>query len=248
MASESNLDTERPSFLNRSVIIIGKRACGKTELLKHIYHQIYEQIDEAYLFCEPKIALNDRCHDPDSFKSVYNQVSSNGKSKLFILDDRVYDKDIRESDEFKHLILNKRHTNSTVLITMQYPVNISPLIRCNIDYILTVKDRVYSNQQRMYQMYLGCFPTIKIMLAYLDTLEPYEFACVPLSGTHHDICKIKGDLVKEEELKSDKIVKTDLAPASAPSEPNSDIEDILQEFERLQEQMKAFGVKLTLLE
>jgi hypothetical protein len=47
------------------------------------------------------------------------------------------------------------------LLTMQFPLGITPELRCNFDYIFLLKEDFYSNLKRLYDHYAGMFPTFE---------------------------------------------------------------------------------------
>jgi hypothetical protein len=57
------------------------------------------------------------------------------------------------------LLFNGRHYHLMYILTMQFPLGISPELRCNFDYIFLLKEDGYSNLKRLYEHYAGIFPT-----------------------------------------------------------------------------------------
>lgn len=65
----------------------------------------------------------------------------------------VRDKPIQE------LLFNGRHYRVMYILTMQFPLGITPELRSNFDYIFLLADDTISNQKRIYDHYAGMFPT-----------------------------------------------------------------------------------------
>ena len=47
------------------------------------------------------------------------------------------------------------------ILTMQFPLGITPELRCNFDYIFLLAEDIYSNLKRLYEHYAGMFPTFE---------------------------------------------------------------------------------------
>ena len=58
------------------------------------------------------------------------------------------------------LFYNGRHYDITYLLTMQFPLGISPELRGNFDYIFLLATDITSDQKRLYEHYAGMFPTL----------------------------------------------------------------------------------------
>jgi hypothetical protein len=65
----------------------------------------------------------------------------------------VRDKPIQE------LLYNGRHYRIMYVLTMQFPLGITPELRSNFDYIFLLAEDYISNQKRIYDHYAGMFPT-----------------------------------------------------------------------------------------
>jgi hypothetical protein len=65
----------------------------------------------------------------------------------------VRDKPIQE------LLYNGRHYKIMYILTMQFPLGITPELRSNFDYIFLLAEDYISNQKRIYDHYAGMFPS-----------------------------------------------------------------------------------------
>ena len=54
-----------------------------------------------------------------------------------------------------------RHFKVMYILTMQFPLGISPELRGNFDYIFLLAEDFYSNQKRIYEHYAGMFPNLE---------------------------------------------------------------------------------------
>ena len=68
-----------------------------------------------------------------------------------------------------------RHWKVLLVITMQYPLGIPPLLRTNVDYVFILRENVMSNRKRIYENYASMFPTFEAFCSVLDSCtENYE--------------------------------------------------------------------------
>jgi hypothetical protein len=59
----------------------------------------------------------------------------------------------------QELLFNGRHYHIMYILTMQFPLGITPELRNNFDYIFLLADDIISNLKRMHDHYAGVFPT-----------------------------------------------------------------------------------------
>jgi len=79
---------------------------------------------------------------------------------FILMDDCLSKKGAWSKDQpIMELLFNGRHYKLMYMLTMQFPLGISPELRNNFDYIFLLKDNNYSNLKRLYEHYAGMFPT-----------------------------------------------------------------------------------------
>jgi hypothetical protein len=62
-----------------------------------------------------------------------------------------------------------------LVITMQYPLGIPPVLRTNIDYVFILREPYIANRRRIYENYAGMFPTFESFCQVMDQCtENYE--------------------------------------------------------------------------
>lgn len=76
----------------------------------------------------------------------------------------VRDKPIQE------LLYNGRHYKLMYILTMQFPLGITPELRSNFDYIFLLAEDYISNKKRIYDHYAGMFPTFDSFRQVFDQL------------------------------------------------------------------------------
>lgn len=92
-----------------------------------------------------------------------------------ILDDCLYDNKWTRDVLMKLLFMNGRHWKIMLIITMQYPLGIPPILRTNIDYVFILREPYLSNRKRIYDNFAGMFPTFESFCQVMDQCtENYE--------------------------------------------------------------------------
>ncbi|AYV77464.1 MAG: packaging ATPase [Dasosvirus sp.] len=87
-----------------------------------------------------------------------NHNDRNEKHAL-ILDDCLASKTrITRDPVLTELMFNARSSQIPYVLAMQYPLGLSPEIRCNFDYVFLFADHYASNKKRLYEHYGGMFP------------------------------------------------------------------------------------------
>lgn len=184
LESVSRLRTEaKLRFFNRNTLIIGKRECGKTTLIRHIYQTLQDDIDHVYylstkLDSQTVFPTIHNSLDTQIVRSVIKSAIKSDGNKMIILDDAKYSKELMNSREFQNLILNNRPNKITFIMVYQYPINANPIIRSNIDNVFIANDDCYSFQQKLYDHYGGQFESLKTFINKIKQLEPYEFLTI----------------------------------------------------------------------
>lgn len=107
--------------------------------------------------------------------STYNPYS------FLFIDDCMFDASWTKDTGIRYLFMNNRHIRTLVLITMQYPLAIGPVLRTNIDYVFIFRENNMQNRKRLYEHYGGMFPTFEAFAAVIDALGKYE--CLVIDNT-----------------------------------------------------------------
>jgi len=84
---------------------------------------------------------------------------------ILVMDDCLARKAGWAKDEsILEILMNGRHIKLTYILTMQYPLGVTPELRSNFDYIFLLNENFISNQKRIYDNYAGMFPTFETFL------------------------------------------------------------------------------------
>jgi hypothetical protein len=77
--------------------------------------------------------------------------------------------------------MNGRHIDMVTMITMQYPLGITPNLRTNIDFVFILRDNNISNRKRIYDNYAGMFHTFEMFCQFMDQCTE-NFECLVIAN------------------------------------------------------------------
>jgi hypothetical protein len=184
------------------IVLIGRRDTGKSFLIKDLlfYHQDIpigtvisgtEEGNGFYGKMVPKLFIHNEYNTSiienilKRQRSVLKQIKKEEETykkkstidlrAFVIMDDCLFDNIWSKDKMMKLLFLNGRHWKIMLIITMQYPLGIPPMLRTNIDYVFILREPYISNRKRIYDNYAGMFPTFDIFCQVMDSCtENYE--------------------------------------------------------------------------
>ena len=183
------------------VVLIGRRDTGKSFLVRDLlfYHQDIpigtvisgtEAGNGFYSSHVPKLFIHDEYNQViienilkrqrAVLKEVKNQLDNYKKTNIdprafVILDDCLFDDKWTRDKMMRLLFMNGRHWKIMLIITMQYPLGIPPVLRTNIDYVFILREPYIANRRRIYENYAGMFPTFESFCQVMDQCtENYE--------------------------------------------------------------------------
>jgi hypothetical protein len=171
---------------NPAIVMIAKRASGKSWVCRAILKH-FRDIPVGIIIAPTERMANPPFYSaffPDSYihyeyksetieKLLYRQdimiekMMDREKENIVIdprafilMDDCLSKKGSWMKDQpIMELLFNGRHYRLMYLLTMQFPLGITPELRCNFDYIFLLAEDFYSNLKRLYDHYAGMFPT-----------------------------------------------------------------------------------------
>lgn len=183
------------------VVLIGRRDTGKSFLVKDLlyYHQDIpigtvisgtEEGNGFYGKLVPKLFIHNEYNSAiienilkrqkQVLKQVKKEIDTYKKSNIdprtfTILDDCLFDNSWSKDKLMKLLFMNGRHWKIMLVITMQYPLGIPPILRTNIDYVFILREPYIANRKRIYENFAGMFPTFESFCQVMDQCtENYE--------------------------------------------------------------------------
>ena len=170
------------------ILLIGKRGTGKSHLLKYLAN-IYKQtgkIDMAVGF-SPTDESNEVLTSMIPRTLIYTDFNEDvierimmeqrkrirqGKPKryvLLVMDDCGYDaKTIFKSKTIKNLFYNGRHMHISLVMTLQYVMDMPTEYRTNIDVCICLRENINANRERLYKYFYGQFTNLQSFNLAMD--------------------------------------------------------------------------------
>jgi hypothetical protein len=184
----SKYDVRNPNYDRggSKIVVIGKPGVGKTRL---IHSLIYEK-----RFCFPTCMIQSGTEDsnesygkiiPSTF--IYNELDMDAIKNfvkrqkiakkyisnpwsLLILDDCTDDPKIFNTPLFNGIYKNGRHWVLFFILSLQYSLDIKPVIRNNIDGVFLLRESNLRNRRSIYENYAGLVPSFKLFCTIMDQL------------------------------------------------------------------------------
>jgi hypothetical protein len=187
------------------MVVIGKKDTGKSFLVRDILAntQSYfpvgtvisgtELANEFFQHMVPSKLIHDK-YRPEIVSNVIkrqlgiktarntDKKSRGGNSSIdprafLILDDCLYDNSWINQESTRYIFMNGRHIDMMTVITMQYPLGISPNLRTNVDFIFILRENITRNRRIIYENYAGMFPTYEMFSQFMDQCTE-DFNCL----------------------------------------------------------------------
>ncbi|NBU33747.1 hypothetical protein EB118_12205 [bacterium] len=198
-----------------TILILGRRRSGKSFLTRDIFFHhrhipsgvVFSGTEEASPFFGdfiPDCFIHPE-YDPELIESIMTKQkrkireakisgkSENGKlnsNNLFIvLDDMLHDaQNWKKEKTIKSIFFNGRHYNILFILTMQYPLGITPELRSNIDYVFIFNEPSIKNRKKIYDDYAGMIPSFDHFCNILDSCtQNHECLVIKTSSNSTDL-------------------------------------------------------------
>ncbi|KAG2424898.1 hypothetical protein HXX76_014056 [Chlamydomonas incerta] len=190
--------------MNTVIVAIGRRNSGKSTLIKDIlYHQRKlpagcvisgsEEVNSFYSGFVPGILIKNEFrseHLENLFKrqrKVMQRVEEGDRSvspdSFLVMDDCLFDNKWINDVQMRRVFLNGRHYKITYLLSLQFPLGITPFLRTQIDYVFILRDQSLNNRKRIYVNYAGIIPTFELFCKMLDRLTS-DYGCMVIDNTN----------------------------------------------------------------
>lgn len=116
----------------------------------------------------------------DEWKIKGKEYSKLDPRSFLIMDDCLSQKGSWVKDQpIQELLFNGRHYQIMYVLTMQFPLGITPELRINFDYVFLMAEDTQSNLKRIYDHYAGCFPTFQSFKQVFTELTK-DYGCMVL--------------------------------------------------------------------
>jgi hypothetical protein len=176
------LETRRLHGSPPTIVIIGKRATGKSTLIVDLMWHMrnipmfigMSGTEEGNGFYGKY--MHPLCIHGDYRQDITNNLILQQKAKLkkcikaninpdtrpdlgvgLLLDDCGYDKKIMNQKDIRLLFMNGRHWKICFMVSLQYMMGMPPDLRTNIDFVFCLRENIAANQKRLYDNFFGCF-------------------------------------------------------------------------------------------
>ena len=192
------------------IVIIGKKDTGKSFLVRDILYNAQrcfpvgtvisgtEVANEFFQHMVPSRFIHDK-YTPEivmstikrqlqakmarnADKTAHGGHSSMDPRAFLILDDCLYDASWIQQESTRYVFMNGRHVDLTTIITMQYPLGITPNLRTNVDFVFILRENIIGNRRRIYENYAGMFPTFELFCQFMDQCTE-NFECMVICNS-----------------------------------------------------------------
>ena len=192
---------------DKVVVLIGKRETGKSFLVRDLlyFHRDIpigtvisptEQANRFFGNIVPPVFIHEEytpevlgnvvrrqklvMEAADTQRRLYGACDTDPRAFL-VLDDCMYDNTWIHDKNIRLLFMNGRHYKVMFIITMQYPLGITPALRTNIDYVFILRENLIKNRRRIYENYAGMFPTYDVFSQVMDQCTE-NFECLVINN------------------------------------------------------------------
>jgi len=169
--TDSNFDKSLPNVLPlnlddmctrpSNILLIGRRGSGKTFMIRDILKNMPNEVIANCMIVSAaeKMSPFYKSFFPDA--KVIGSYDNSGAISSFIEDNIpgviILDNYITTApsklNEFRNLIFNSRCYKKTVITAVQFPVNFTPEIRINFDYVFLLDEHFSSYKKKIYDQY-----------------------------------------------------------------------------------------------
>jgi energy-coupling factor transporter ATP-binding protein EcfA2 len=168
------------------IVVIGRRATGKTTLIKDILRIRKNTIrcsivfgsdsENQYKTITPQPTTYQEYDESKVSNIIRNSIINFNKKDTkhaYLILDHYASNGVTES--LKQIIHYSRHYKITLILGMSSPIGIGPDLRGNIDYTFIFKNNLQSERRKIYEKYANVFKTFEIFNHVLEsTTEDYN--------------------------------------------------------------------------
>ena len=168
---------------------MGGKESGKTTLVRDIYTEIQNQIDEVHVFSNVSSNYTDITNAIyDDFNMLHNFCISAKEHldtrKLLIIENII---DKNQLNLLEELLFNGQHYNVTLIVTLQHPLIMPPQFKYQFNYIFASFYDFISDQQKLYTHYFDMFISLENFQRIFSTLQTFEFLGVKMQSSPYVI-------------------------------------------------------------
>lgn len=110
---------------------------------------------------------------------------------IIALDDMGFNREWQKDQRILEIMMNGRHPEITLFISLQYALTLPPKFRTNFDYIFLFKHTMKSEKFRLFQYFGGMFDNFNDFEYYLNKMtEDYGCMVIDMRSRTNDISDI----------------------------------------------------------
>lgn len=178
---------------NNAFVIIGKRAVGKSFLIRDILKHnsdipmgdVVSPSEDSKMFFSSvpaDITVHKEITDDLLDEILTKQKKSKSRSFL-VLDDSLQQYNRwRSDDKIFNIFSNSRHYNMSTFVTSQNPCFLPPSLRANADYVFIFRDNSIYNKEQLYKNWADMFPNFKTFFFVIDRYTE-NYKCLVIDNT-----------------------------------------------------------------
>jgi hypothetical protein len=194
------------------VVFLGPRNTGKSFLVKDLlYHHRHipvgvcisptEEANKCFGDIIPPLFIHSE-YTPELVEKAVNrqkeivmkkrsggaEMDDIDPNAFLLMDDCLYDRSWVKDKSIREIFMNGRHWKLMFLLTMQYPLGITPNLRSNIDWVFILRNNNMKDRKTMYEHYAGMFPSFEIFNEVLNQCtENYECLVINKSSRSNNL-------------------------------------------------------------
>ena len=185
----STIFPNETNFKNESqggakIVVIGKPGTGKTTLITRLLYEKRNIFPSCFVVSGTedsnghygRIVPSTFVHNKYEEDKVSNFITRQKISKkhlenpwsILLLDDCTDDPRIFNKPIFQGLYKNGRHWKMLFILSLQYCMDVKPVIRSNIDGVFILRESNLRNRKSLYENYAGVIPDFQTFCDIMD--------------------------------------------------------------------------------
>ena len=103
------------------------------------------------------------------------------RNMLMILEDCTCHKGLKRDQDLRRILMNGRHWGITLLMTMQYAMDLGPDMRTQFDYVFVLMEKSRQTRKKLYDNWFGIVPNFE-MFDQMMNICTENYGCLVLDN------------------------------------------------------------------